>query len=1004
MVDDQSHPDKTGPPVTFRVLGSLDVLAGDVVLRPTSGRQRAALAALLLSAGRTVPVDTLIDAIWDEDPPSTARNQVAICVAALRKQLKEHTGRDDLIHTKHPGYLLDPGNCIIDVDEFQKLRVAAASQSAEGQPAQALETVDQALQIWRGAVLDGLVIEQLRPEIEQLSNEFVDLHEDRGSLLLELGRDKEALRELTAVVDKHPLRECARALLMHALYRAGQRAEALRVFREGRRRLVSELGIEPGPQLQTMHERVLQDDAELAATTPESASASGPTAEPSLDRPAQLPAPAHAFTGRNRELTLLDSLLSEDPATPPIALVTGVGGVGKTSLAVRWATRNAHRFPDGQLFIDLRGFSENDPPVSATAALDAMLRALGVSVAQIPAGRSDRSAMLRSALADRSVLIVLDNAHSHGQLTSLIPGEGASRVIVTSRGTVSDLAGDHAVTHIELTMLATSDAHTMLGRIVGSERVEQEAAAADEIADLCNGLPLALRVVGARLSAGPHIRLESFARRLRDQRRRLDELSQDERGVRASLFLSYRSLSHQAATLFRRLGRVEVPDFAGWVASALMDVDPWDADDLLEQLAQAQLLEVVVRGDQPGVRYRMQDLVWLYARELAGESVDDDAALERFHRAFAQLARGAALLVDHEDVDHPDQTEPVLPQPVIEEVLQHPEHWFAQERSAIRGAVNSTRSGKFVRYSWQTVSSLATYFETGRYLDDWHDCVSAALEGCRVAGDKHGSEVMLRSLGVVAFYRGRFDLAREHLEEALAMLETSDRIGQARVRRLLASIARADGDLDAAYNYCDPVVNELLRMGQIRSATHAMGLLAQIESERGNHDRAIELSQRAVTLSRESGTWRAEAQSLYWMAFALMSRHDLERAAAACGEALSLAIEGGDRTGRLHALTLLGEIHARRGLLPEAEQVLGEALDIAVERADPMASGRCHLMLACTAWLSGLPSAENSASLAVAAFERAGSTTWMHRADRVKEMLATQSSASGDELFQRLRD
>ncbi|MFI9387088.1 BTAD domain-containing putative transcriptional regulator [Kutzneria sp. NPDC052558] len=665
-----------GVQLDFRLLGTLEVLADGGRVAVSGPRQRTVLAMLLLSADRVVSVDSLVEAVWNGSPPATGRTQVAICVAALRKTFKAAGCADDVIVTTSPGYQLVSRGHRIDAAEFDN-RVVAAHQAAEqGNHVEAADMYSAALELWRGPALAGVAGYPAETEAARLEEQRLAAYESFSALRLELGQHRALISELAALVREHPLREQARGQLMLAQYRAGRRAEALETFRGGRESSIEEVGIEPGPALRDLHDAILRDDPALTLVRP---AAVGSTVVP-----AQLPPAPPAFTGRAAELSVLDDLLTEQTA---VAVVTGPGGVGKTGLALHWAHRAAERFDDGQLYVDLRGYHDGTPADSA-AVLGSLLRALGVTNEQIPADPTERATLYRSMLDGRRVLIVLDNARNFAQVRPLLPGNGRCRVLVTSRSPLGELVGGHVAVAVRLGVFDNDEAAAMLNNVIGADRVDGDPAGVARLTELCDHLPLALQIAGTRLASRPHWTVRRLVTRLEDRSRRLDELDGDGTGPRASMEASYRALEPQAQRLYRRLGLITSPDFAAWVGAAVLDVGLEEADELIEQLVEARLLEV---SPGTGTRYHFQDLVRLHAREhaLAEESPQQrDSACERALAGWLTLAVEAHWRSAGR-TPHTLRSRPAwrLGKEHVDTLLLDPDSWLDQEQTALRSAM-----------------------------------------------------------------------------------------------------------------------------------------------------------------------------------------------------------------------------------------------------------------------------------------------------------------------------
>ncbi|MGY0017689.1 AfsR/SARP family transcriptional regulator [Streptomyces sp. YJ-C3] len=1006
--------------VSFKLLGPLEAAAAGRPIRISSARQRAVLATLLLSCDRVVSVDSLTEAVWQGDPPATARNQIAICITSLRRIFREASAPDALIETSHPGYILHSAHCYIDLKDLNQSVARARMVAAHSeQAAEATALFEHALALWRGPALDGLAGTHIDDISGQLAEFRLDVSEEYAALQLGLGHHQKVGPQLAALVKEHPLREQARAHLMQAHHMAGRRAEALQVYREGRRALVDELGIEPGPVLQEMHRRILQggDGPEGFAEHPRPARAAAPEPAPVPEpvpapapvavpapaaapqpepgtgpgAPAQLPLALSTFTGREPEIEALDTLLhrSSDGSSLAVAVVTGVSGIGKSALTVHWANRIADRFPDGQLFIDVHGYHESNRPLSSMSVLDQALRGLGVSSAQIPAGLQERAALYRSLLNDRKLLIILDDVRSFTQIQPLLPGRGQCLVLITSRDPLDELVSDYGAVQIHLNVMTTDEADRMLATVIGRERVAAEPDAAARLAELCGHLPLALRIAAGRLTPRPYRSLRRLATRLEDRAGRLDVLSSPEGGVRAGFWLSYRELSPEAARLFRRLALLPVAGFASWAGAAVLDADLTEAEDLLEQLVDAQLLEVsMTRADLPA-RFRFHELLRLFAWERSHEEDPDDAradALERTYGTLLTLADnahqqlyGAGHLPGHRGLLARE-----LPADAVAELLADPLEWFESERDAILGMVDAATRRGDAGHAWELTARTVPLFEMRNYLEDWQQAAQSALECARLADDAFGATVMLRSLGSLAIYQRRYQDAEDLLTSAMELLDQADDPHErAVVLRNLALCARFRGDLDGAAERCRAALDRFRQTDDLVSGSHALGLLAQIELERGNNEIGIALTREAITAGAEAGSMRSRAQNIYRLAEAYLRIGDLRDVVATCHEVIELTRAQGDRLGEAYALRALGEAQWRQGQFGAADATLGEAFTAAESVGDRFLQARIETDRACSEALRGDAAAVDRLRRAHQAFTLLAAPSWQERAARL---------------------
>ncbi|MFG3258410.1 BTAD domain-containing putative transcriptional regulator [Streptomyces sp. NPDC048172] len=589
----------------FSVLGPVRVWHGDRALLTGSPQQRALLAALLLRDGRTATAEELIDAIWGEDPPDRAKAALRTYASRIRKSL----GPDaDLLASESGGYALRlTGDESVDLHNAQGLATYAEKAETLGDRLRARDLYDSALAEWDGeplAHVPGPYAETHRIRLEEWR---LDLLEHRLDLDLQTGDHAQAASELTALTAAHPLRERLRELLMLALYRSGRQAEALAVYADTRRLLADELGVDPRPELSELQQRILEADEELAY----SADPAPEPAAPAVMRPAQLPATIADFTGRVSFIRELgDQLAAADGTAMVVSAVAGIGGVGKTTLAVHVAHAARDRFPDGQLYVDLQGAGSS--PADPEAVLGAFLRALGTPDAAIPDGPVERAALYRSLLADRRVLVVLDNARDASQVRPLLPSTAGCAALVTSRVRMVDLAVAHLV---DLDVMSPDEAMALFTRIVGEERVGAEREAAMDVVAACGFLPLAIRIAAARLASRRTWTVSVLATKLADERRRLDELQAGDQAVRATFELGYGQLDTEQARAFRLLGRTRGRDIPLHAAAGLLDRSLEETEDILESLVDTSLLESAGPG-----RYRLHNLVRLTARtRLSGQ-------------------------------------------------------------------------------------------------------------------------------------------------------------------------------------------------------------------------------------------------------------------------------------------------------------------------------------------------------------------------------------------------
>ncbi|NUT20927.1 MAG: hypothetical protein HOV77_17240 [Hamadaea sp.] len=570
------------------LLGPVEVrLSGELV--SLSPLERNLVAILALAKGTVVSTARIIDCMWDERPPASPKSRIQGLISSLRRKI------GDALVTRHPGYLLDPGACVVDVDRGQEL--ARQSRLAKS-PGEIAGWLREALAVWRGEPLDGVGAPGLEVDRVRLNEVRIALLEERFAAELDAGHHLRVVGEISAAVAEHPLRERLTGQLMTALYRCHRQADALRAYQALRERLAEELGSDPCADLRNLHASILR--GQDAATSPP-----GEPARPGDLRPAQLPPSVGHFTGRDRELAVLSRALTAHHDEPQILLVSGAGGLGKTALMVRWAHLSAARFPDGQIFLDLRG--EQTRPEDALAAV---LSALGSSPEDLPATVDGRVALYRTLVSGRRVLVIADDAASVGQILPLVPPDPASQLLVGSRRRLPALAAHHAVQAVPLAPLSPQDTHALLDQIVGAQRLADPAV--HRVIRWCGGWPLAIRTAAALLAARPGQSLTSFADELGENGDG-PMLDGDPRSVQAALATAYRALSPAAAHLFVRLGLTAQPTFQ--LRRDAVDAQLSQTRRLFDELVAANL--IVAAGSDS---YQFHDVVHRFARRCGDEA------------------------------------------------------------------------------------------------------------------------------------------------------------------------------------------------------------------------------------------------------------------------------------------------------------------------------------------------------------------------------------------------
>ncbi|WP_370350376.1 BTAD domain-containing putative transcriptional regulator [Catenulispora sp. EB89] len=605
-------------PPRFNVLGPLHVF-GDRLVPITARRQQIVLALLLLNGNRTVPLETLVDALWDHCPPVTARAQVQTCVSALRRALLS-AGLGERIHLRGGGYDISVGPAELDLLVFERLMAAGRTAAAANRPAQARAAFREALALWRGEPLAGIDSDAIQGHKVRIGERRVEAIEECIDSELRLGRHHEVVGEISTMVAEHPLRERLVKQLMTALHQCGRRAEALAVYRNVRQQFVEELGLEPGHLVSRAHQEILNGSPVAEEATPAPTPTPMPVSEPAPVRvpipvpvpvPRMLPARIPYFTGHCELLKTLCSRLVENRGSDAglVTVLTGRGGAGKSAVANEAANEVAAAFPDGQLYARMAAGGDRIENVSNV--LKQFLSALGFPLAQIPAEMEDRAAVYRSAIAGRRMLTVVDDVADEALLRPLVPGTSSCRLLVTTRARTAPLLGSAV---FELDVFSPEEGVELLAAMIGRERIEAEGRAAAELVRLCGGLPLAVCSAASRLVARPHWTIGDFVALLRDERGRLDQL--DSRGfdIRESFRRGCLGLSPAARHLFAQLGLLESSTFSARVAAQLLAPDAGPVSEALESLVDARLADIVT-GSGAAAHYRMHELVRIFARE-----------------------------------------------------------------------------------------------------------------------------------------------------------------------------------------------------------------------------------------------------------------------------------------------------------------------------------------------------------------------------------------------------
>ena len=746
----------------IRLLGPVEVCLDGRTRAVPGLRRKAVLAALALRPGEIVSTDWLIDVVWGDRAPTNAVNTLQRHLSYLRQTLESRSA----ILSSARGYVLDLAGDSTDVEIAEDL-IGQASRAAE--PRQRVQGVRTALGLWRGRSLGDVTgvtwLEAQARRLDQLRLQATRVLVDTR---LRLGEHTELLPELERLILDHPFDEQLHAQLILSLYRTGRQADALAAYQRLRRRLGDELGIEPGPALRDLEVAILRQDPGLDPAP----SAVLPPAAVRPDTstvPAQLPSTTRDFTGRRKQVAELDALLSAglaEPAAATICAISGTAGVGKTALAMHWANQVADRFPDGQLYLNLRGFDPGAPALEPTAAIRTLLEAFGVPAEGLPASLDALTARYRTMLDGRRVLVLLDNARDVEQVRPLLPGKPGCLAIVTSRNRLTSLVAAEGAYPLAVDLLTNQEARQLLISRLGVDRVTAEAAAIDQIIALTARLPLALVIVAARAATHPGFLLARLAAELQDSRRRLDVLDAGDPAtdIRAVFAWSYDALTPGAGRLLRILGLHPGPDLSTTAAASLAGIPADEVRPLLDELAQVHLVEEHLPG-----RYTQHDLLRTYATELAHASDSDARRQSAVHRLldhYLHTAYPADRLMD----PHRDPLTLAPPQPgvTLEPLADYEQAsaWLTAEHPVLLGAVHLAATNGLHTHTWQLAWSLRTYLNRRGHWYDWITIAGTAVTAADQLDDPCAQAVTHRLLGRGHFQLGRFTEALRSLDVA----------------------------------------------------------------------------------------------------------------------------------------------------------------------------------------------------------------------------------------------
>ena len=949
--------------VRFRLLGPLEIRAGEDWRGIGAPKWRSVLAPLLINAGQIVPADTLISAVWGEAPPAKAANLVSIYVLRLRRLMDE--ADSDLLGTRSPGYQLRVSSPDTDALLFEAMVRDGRRAFADGNAQAAASGLTEALGLWYGRPLaDVRATPLIEAEAERLAELRLEATELRLAAELACGGAAQAVAEIRRLLADHPLREGLWLLLMRALDGAGRHAEALEVYGQARSVIAAQLGVDPGAELRRLHAELLANDhaglpgtisttvttsggtvrAPATGVSPagvspagEGASAAGPrparSVRPPAPAPAQLPADIADFTGRDQQVKRLCDLLSGprangDSGAVRIAVVAGAGGLGKTSLAVHAAHRLRRKFGGGQLYVDLLGATPN--PLPAADVLARFLRDLGVDGRDIPVDPDERAARYRTALASRRMLVVLDNARDAAQVRPLLPGAASCAVLVTTRSRMPDLASNRLV---DLNVLDRAEALALFVKVVGEDRAAAEPEATAELLDACAGLPLAIRICAARLATRSGWTIRAMANRLRDEHRRLDELRAGDLAVRASFQVSFASLPAVTAAggvdparAFCLLGLWQGSSISSHAAAALFGAAEYLAADALEILVDTHLLE----STEPD-RYQFHDLLRVYASERAGSDLPGDVRAAGVRRVLGWYMRtadaAASAVAPHRyniGLEDGEDDQPPLAFPAAKDALA----WYDGERANLVAATRQAFAAGLRDIAWRLPAPLFAIFNTRQ---NWADCITThriALDGARAAQHRQGEAWILNNLGEALGITGDSD-GIGFLEQALAIRhEIGDRMGEAQAANNLADAYRALGRLTEVLEMQRRALAVNRAVGYRFGEGVALVNLGDVLLNLNRADEAIDWLQQARRVFAEIEEADGTGYSLYWLGRCHASLGRDAEALEYVQQALASHRAAGNQQRQAITLSFLGQVQARNGLAADARESLFQAAAI----------------------------------------------------------------------------
>ena len=922
--------------VRFSVLGPVEVRATGRRLPTMAPRHRAVLAYLLLHAGTVINAERLIGAMWGQTPPDSARAQIHAAVAAIRRMLRA-AGAAQALVTRAGGYVILPQPGQLDLQEFTRQVAAAQAQADAGDRQAAAAQLRATLTLWGGQPLADVNAAYVPDARQRLEGRRLTALERLADLELSLGRHEDLIDGLSALAAEYPLRERLSSQLMMALHGAGRQADALSVARAFRATLAEEQGLDPSRGFAALEQAILRDDPGLgyppapaagrpaAGQEPPAGTAPRDAGQGEHPRRANfLPYDPPDFAGRAAELGQLAPPQHGGGGTVTISAIDGMAGIGKTALAIHAAHRLASGFPDGQLFVDLQAHTTGQAPLEANAALGILLRQLGVPAENIPAAVTARAALWRAELAERRVLVVLDNAAGMHQVQPLLPGASSSLIMITSRRRLTGLDGAQA---LSVDLLPAKDAVDLFTQIVG-DRAKAEPDAVLTVLELCGLLPLAVRIAAARLQHRPQWSVEYLAGRLRDQGRRLAELSTSERSVAAAFGMSYQQLEPDQQCMFRLLGLHPGRDIGADAAAALAGITPEAAEVLLEDLLDVHVL----LQHEPG-RYTFHDLLRQHARGTVSGGENAGARHDALTRLLDHYLYTASTAVDLV-YPYSKQLRPRIPEPETTTVrltgAADATAWLDAERANLIAAGIHAAERAWPAHASHLAATLHRYLDDHAHHTDALVLHLQALHASRRCGDKAAEVHALLNLSVTHWRQGGYEQATELSQQALDLSRaTGERLGEARAWYRLGAEYLRQRDYDRALDCYQRSLDVNRQIGERLGEANVLGNLGLVYERQGRYEQAHAHHRQALKLYRRLGALGGEATTLSNLGLVYRRQGRYEQARAHHRQALDLFGELGYQRDQAEALNGLGEAARAMGDPAQAIDDHGTALALA---------------------------------------------------------------------------